>query len=312
MVPYFMSALDVMIGLSKDPDALITAGHRLNRLFCGVRLKRHRVGRRYWPYLEGGKGDVILLIHGFGADKDRFGIFLPMIRRGFRIVVPDIPGFGDQPQYWENCYDVGSQVRRIERFIESLGLEKFHLMGVSLGGYMAAYYAAHNAHRVKSLCLMDSAGFSSAVSSDALRLFQDEQRNIFMPRDGAQMQMLMDYLLHRPAVLPTHLRRYWLKRTLDLLPWRQKLFDDLLAGGIYLMDDLAGNIKVPTLVMWGAEDRICHVSTVETIMARIENCQACIIHGCGHIPIVEYPSLSARLYKDFLGKVRNDAAGAVG
>ncbi len=290
--------------MSRDPDALIDTGQRLNRWVCGMRLKRIQAGRRSWPYLDGGKGEVVVLLHGFGADKDRFGAFLPMIRRGFRVVVPDLPGFGDQQQLWDAGYDIASQIRRLERFIASLGLQRFHLMGVSLGGYLAACYAAKNTRRVRSLCLMDAAGFSSPIESDALRLFENGQRNIFLPADGAGMQLLMDYLLYRRVVLPQALRRYWLNQVLDLLPWRQKLFDDLLAGGLYLMDDLAGAITAPTLVIWGAEDRICHVSTVETIMARIDNSRSYIIHGCGHIPLVEFPFLSARIYRNFLRSFR--------
>ncbi len=304
MLPYSVKALDAMIRMSRNPDALILAGHRLNRLFSGLRLRCHRVDDRNWPYLEGGHGEAILMLHGFGADKDRLGSFLPMMRRDFHVIVPDVPGFGEQRQEWASRYDVGSQVYRIERFIESLGLEKFHLMGISLGGYLAAYYASQNPHRVSSLCLIDSAGFSSPVSSDALQLFESERLNIFLPRDESDMQLLVDYLLHRPLVLPKTLKRYWLKQTLDLMTWRIKLFDDLLSGGIYLMDDLACRIKAPTLVVWGAEDRVCHVSTVDSIMDRIEDCLAYILHDCGHIPILEHPALSARLYRNFLWEHR--------
>ncbi len=304
MLPFSVKAINAMLDKSKDPDALFDAGYRLSRLFSGLRVRRQQVGRRNWPYLVGGQGEVVVLLHGFGADKDRFGSFLPMMRRGYRIVVPDIPGFGEQQQVWGASYDVGSQVYRIERFVESLDLEKFHLMGISLGGYLAAHYASRNVHRVKSLCLMDTAGFSSPINSDALQLFQDQQRNIFLPKNKDEMQLMVDYLLYRRLVLPEALKRYWLKQTLGLLAWRQKLFDDLLSGGIYLMDDLARRIKAPTQVLWGAEDRICHVSTVDTILSLIEHCQAHILHGCGHIPIIEHPALSARLYRNFLWKHR--------
>ncbi len=309
VLPFGLKVFDLMLNVAEDPDALIQTGYRLNRLISGLKMRRIRVGHCAWPYLEGGKGDLVVLLHGFGADKDRFGSFLTMIRRGFHVVVPDIPGFGEHEQVWDDVYDVGTQVRRIERFLETLGLERFHLMGISLGGYLASLYASRNAHRVTSLCLMDTAGFSSSANSDALQLYEDEARNIFLPKDEADMQLMVDYLLYRPLVLPVAFRRYWLQQTMDLMAWREKLFDDLLSGGLYLMDGLADRIKAPTLVVWGAEDRICHVSTVETIMARIENCRSYILHGCGHIPIVEHPGLSARLYMDFLGKCGKDASG---
>lgn len=150
---------------------------------------------------------------------------------------------------------------------------------------------------------MDSAGFSSPVSSDAFRLFNTHDRNIFLPSSGEEMQDMVNFLMHRPVQLPAILKRYWLQQVLDKLPWRQKILDDLLRNGLELMDELAGEIKVPTLVVWGAEDRICHVSTVENIMGMIDHCRAYIIHGCGHIPVVEFPGLVKKIYKDFLRQV---------
>lgn len=300
MLPFSVNLLNLLLKIGRNPDGLIETGHRINRRLCGFLLKEQPVDRWVWPYLEGGEGETIVLLHGFGADKDRFGSFLPLIRRSCRMVVPDIPGFGKQHQLWSARYDIDSQVRRLEGFIDAIGLDRFHLMGVSLGGYLAGYYTARNPGRAKSLCLMDSAGFSSPADSDALELFKESRQNIFLPGSDMEMQTLMDHLLHRPLKLPATLKAYWLQQTLDLRSWRQKLFDDLLDGGIYLMDDLAGRIKVPTLVIWGAEDRICHVATVDNILALIEDCRAYIIYDCGHIPILEFPSLSARLYRDFI------------
>jgi abhydrolase domain-containing protein 6 len=300
MAPFSLGSLDLMLRMIRSPDALIEFGRRFSRRLNGVQLRAQRVGERIWPYLEGGRGDSIVLLHGFGTDKDRFGALLLMMGRGFHYVVPDVPGFGEHRQGGAASYDIDTQVLRLERFVDAVGLEQFHLMGISLGGFMAAYYAARNPDRVSSLCLMDSAGFSSPVRADAMRRLQDDGYNIFLPMDGGGMQLLIDHLLHHPVRLPDTLKRYWLKQSLDLLPWRRKLLEDLLDGGLYILDSVASRIQAPTLVIWGAQDRIFHVTTVDTIMALIEDCHAYIIHGCGHIPIVEFPILSARIYKDFL------------
>jgi pimeloyl-ACP methyl ester carboxylesterase len=66
------------------------------------------------------------------------------------------------------------------------------------------------------------------------------------------------------------------------------------------MDGLANSIKVPTLVVWGADDRICHVTAVDRIHSGVEDCRACIIHRCGHIPMIEYPLLFKKIYLGFL------------
>ena len=69
---------------------------------------------------------------------------------------------------------------------------------------------------------------------------------------------------------------------------------------MHRMDSLATEIKVPTLVIWGADDRICHVTAVDKILSLVEDCRAYIIHCCGHIPMIEYPLLFRKIYMGFL------------
>lgn len=303
MLRLFMQGLNLMLTTARNPDKAIDAVIRLNRRVCGVRLKSRKAGSMLWPFLEGGTGEPILLLHGFGADKDRFGSLVSYLRISRKVVIPDLPGFGDHLPDWSVSYGIEDQVRRLETFVNLRSAVQYHLMGISLGGYLAAYFTVRNPHLVKSLCLMSSAGFSSPVVSDAWSLYLKRGRNIFLCTTAQDVQDQMDYLLHRPVKLPGAVKRYWARRGAELLAWRRKLFDDLMAGGVARMDDLAQHIKVPTLVLWGAQDRVMHVSTVGNIVSKIANCRAYIIHACGHLPIIEHPVLSRKLYMDFLDRL---------
>ena len=242
----------------------------------------------------------MVLLHGFGADKDRFGSLVPFLRRRHQVIIPDIPGFGEHLPNWSVSYDIDDQVERLHGFFSAIGLQRFHMLGLSLGGYLAGVYAARFPLRVYTLALMDSAGFTTPIPSDAQRLYESEGRNIFLYSNGRELQALMDFLLYHPIELPIALRTFWTCQGLARQAWRAKLFDDLVAGGMDALDRLAPAIQVPTLVIWGAEDRICHVSAVDRILAKVKDCRAYIIHGCGHIPMLEYPALFRRLYLDFL------------
>lgn len=307
MVRLFMLGLNMLLKAARNPEHVFDVIINLNRLLCGMQLRHQRVGPKVWPYLEGGQGEPVVLLHGFGADKDRFGAMVLFLRRTHHVVIPDLPGFGESTPDWSAAYGIEDQVRRLENFLRAIGLGRVHLLGISLGGYAAAYYASQYPDRVKSLCLMDSAGFSAPVVSDAWAFFLNCNRNIFLCTSAHELQIQMDYLLHRPIKMPSAVKHHWARRGLALFAWRQKLFDDLLAGGIELMDDRACHIMAPTLVIWGAEDRICHVSTVDRIMGMIPHCRSIVIHGCGHIPIVEFPVLSRKLYMAFLRQYANRA-----
>lgn len=273
---------------------------RLGRWLCGMRIHFLKAGDIIWPYLDGGKGFPVVLLHGYGADKDRFGSLVPFLRGCHRVIIPDIPGFGEHLPDGSLSYGIHDQVGRLDEFLRAMGLQRFHLMGLSLGGYLAGVYAARFPQQVCTLALMDSAGFASPVPSDARRLFESVGRNIFLYSNEREMQALIDFLLYRPIKLPMALRSYWTRQGLSRQAWRAKLFEDFMAGGIHDLDRLAPSIQAPTLVIWGADDRICHVSAVNRVLALIKNCRAYIIHGCGHIPMIEYPVLFRRLYLDFL------------
>ncbi len=301
MGDYLLKGLNLALKISDPPDMLMNGLLHMNRWLCGVRSRYRRTGDLIWPYLVGGKGFPVVLLHGFGADKDRFGSLVPFLRRSFQVIIPDIPGFGDHAPNWSLSYDIDAQSERLEAFIKAIGLRRFHLLGLSLGGYLAGYYTVRFPKRVRTLALIDSAGFSTPVPSDAQRLFESQGRNIFLYTNEQELLDLVDFLLYRPVKLPTAVRRYWIRQGISQRFWREKLFADLMTGGLHLMDSLAGAIKVPALVVWGAEDRICHVTAVERIHSLVEDCRACIIHRCGHIPMIEYPLLFGKIYLEFLG-----------
>ena len=309
LVRLYMHGMNFILRHWRQPEVAMTRLVQLNRWLCGMQTRYQKAGPFIWPYLEGGTGVPVVLLHGYGADKDGLRSLVPFLRRRFRVIAPDLPGFGEHLPDWRVNYDVDSQVARLEAFIKALDLHRFHLLGLSLGGYVAARYTIRFPHRILSLGLMDSAGFSSPVPSDAERLYACKGRNIFLYTDEHQMEQLIQFLLHRPVKLPPSVRRYWTRQKLEQYAWRRKLFDDLMAGGLDLLDSQAHLIKAPTLVIWGAEDRICHVSAVDRIRSSVEDCRAYIIHGCGHIPMIEYPMLFRRIYLGYLAGL--GAGGAV-
>lgn len=216
------------------------------------------------------------------------------------MVIPDLPGFGDHVPDWQAVYDVPGQLERLQSFFRELGLERFHLLGISLGGYVAAFYAARFPQRVQSLILMNTAGISSPVPSEAFTLLEQHDQNIFLYANEEQVQKMIDYLMYRPIQLPLQIRRYWAARGRQTLSWRRKMFADLLSDGIYRLDEYARDIQAPTQVLWGRQDRICHVSAVDRLLEMIPDCQAFVIDSCGHMPLFEYPGICLRLCLRFL------------
>jgi pimeloyl-ACP methyl ester carboxylesterase len=291
------------LAFTVDPERWLSKTLAVTRWSGGMRLRRITADGIEWPYLVGGSGEPVVLLHGYGANKDRFGSLVPFLRRRHHVVIPDLPGFGDHHVRAELDYGISSQVLRLDAFIRAVGLTRFHLFGISLGGYAAALYAARFPQKTLSLALMDPAGLTAPEPSDAMRVFEQTGRNIFLYTHPEDVQLLCDFLMYRPLELPARIKRYWALWGRTHLAWRQKLFNDLIDGGLDLLDDRAMEITAPTLIFWGAQDRICHVSSVKTLLTLIADCRAYVFHGCGHMPLFEYPAACRELYGQFLHKV---------
>jgi pimeloyl-ACP methyl ester carboxylesterase len=302
-----LKGVDWLIRYKVDPDPFLARIIQLIRKLSGMQLRHVMTGGIRWPYLTGGCGAPVVLLHGFGADKDRFGPLPSLLRRWYRVIIPDMPGFGEHEPDWRADYSVPAQVNRLDAFLSALGLNRFHLIGISLGGYAAAYYAAMFPRRVRSLILMDSAGVRSPVLSDAFKLMLVRDQNVFLYTNEKQVQTLIDYLMFRPVRLPPRIRRHWAEQGRRSLAWRRKLFADLLADGLFRLDETARWITAPTLVIWGRQDRILHVSAAARLVEMIHRCSAYVLEGCGHIPLLEYPAPCARLCSSFLMSQTDDS-----
>ena len=139
----FAAALAALILAARlAPVRMLALGLALERRISGLTLKSARVDGFDLPYLEGGKGEVLVLIHGFGGDKDNFTRIARFLTPHYRVLIPDLPGFGDATRRLDAGYGMDEQTDRISVFLGQLGLDRVYLGGNSMGGFIASLYAA--------------------------------------------------------------------------------------------------------------------------------------------------------------------------
>lgn len=253
-----------------------------------------------WAYLSGGQGETVLLLHGFGADKDHFGPFLCAFRDRYRLIVPDLPGFGASSREMSLAYDIPNQAARLKDFIQALGLKRFHLAGVSMGGYLAAYYAAHHPAEVKSLLLMAPAGVSPPVPGKLEATYDREGRILLLYRSPEEFDDLMGVIFHSPPWVPGPIKRYLVDRHRHDYALRAKILSDMLAGGMTLLEGRLERIACPTLVLWGREDQVVPAACLARFVEEIPRSRGVMIDNCGHVPYLEKSARTTALYQDFL------------
>lgn len=285
------------------PGVIFESATHALRWWAGLERHEVRVDDHTWVYLEGGEGETILFIHGFGADKDRWGTFPAGFSGSYRLVVPDLPGFGEDSGVPSASYDIESQVKRLNRFVETIGLNKFHLVGISMGGYISAYYASEYPEKVKSLALMDALGVKSRIPSYFWQRYKKDGKVFFLYKTLQEFDEFMSVVFYRPPWIPVRIRDYLAQKGALNHDFRKKVLEDMAGCGLYLLEDRLQRIRAKTLIIWGANDRIIHVSSVEKFEKGLKNSRTVIIDKCGHVPYFEKPGETKRAYRDFLASL---------
>ena len=124
-------------------------------------------------YTTGGAGEPLILVHGFGADKDHFTRLAGYLTPHVRVFVPDLLGFGESPRPADASYAPADQAERVRAFARALGLQRVHLGGNSMGGFIVTDYALAHPDEVASLWLLAPAGTALAFDSDLARAMAD-------------------------------------------------------------------------------------------------------------------------------------------
>ena len=222
-----------------------------------------------------GKGEPLVLFHGAGT-VDGFDFAEAWADR-FRVIVPYHPGFGesgDDPTFT----DIHDYVMHYLELFDALKIDALNLVGISMGGYMAAKFASEHAHRVKKLALIAPYGLDvpdhptlDIIATPAEQLVPMLVSNFDMLKDRLPEKPDMDFIAARYREATSFARLFWEHPT-DLKFPR------------YLH-----RVTMPTLLVWGDEDRLIPVQQAQTWRKLIPNAEVVIVKGAGHIVYRDKP-----------------------
>jgi abhydrolase domain-containing protein 6 len=252
-------------------------------------------------YLEGGKGEIVVLLHGFGANKDSWTAFAKYMK-GYHLVIPDLPGFGESSQVPNDSYDVESQVRRIDRFVELLKLDKFHLAGNSLGGAYTATYGAKHPGKVVTLALLDPVGAPSQNKSELI-IQWEKGNNLLLASNTEDYNKLMELVFFKKLSLPASFNKIILADWIAHGGFNKKILNDWQPQSFSLTPILP-LIQAPVLIIWGDQDKMVDVGGVSFLEKNLKNYRTVIMKDTGHCPMMEKPEETAKAYISFLNEKR--------
>jgi pimeloyl-ACP methyl ester carboxylesterase len=281
----------------------------LERLSSG--LKRHlvQVGDHRVVYSEGGQGETVVLLHGFGASADSWNRFAKPLTKHYRVMAPDLPGWGASTRLAKASYGYPAQVERLHQFFSRLKLGRVHLVGHSMGGFLASAYAAQYPDEVITLGLIAPHGM---VEPEPSELFRDVAKgdNWLVASTHQEFDRLLNNVFAKRPYAPKAVLRYLADHAIRNSTKSAQIFAEMQTNDPTLAERLP-KIETPALIVWGDQDRVLHVSSADLFRRGIKNSEVMIIPGSGHMPLVENARQCANAWLAFVeksGKSRSAAA----
>lgn len=302
-------SLVLLTACSSMQDSIFGLALKTERAMSDLKLYRINAAEHEWEYLDSETKDkpVLLLLHGFGADKDnwiRFSRHLPE----YRVIIPDLPGHGETSFNENFQYDFFQQAVWLDDFINKLELDQVHIAGNSMGGAIALSYGHDHPERVKSIILMDSAGVFPVNKSEFEQIIESGGKNPLIVNSKADFEALSDFAMEQPPFLPWPAHSVLARRAQERNDINHKIFSDMLAMGEETKKDdknlkMLEEITPPVLVIWGQKDRVLDVASVAIFEQHLPNSRSIIYPDVGHTPMLEVPKESAADVKKFIEEI---------
>ncbi|HOW56640.1 MAG TPA: alpha/beta hydrolase [Smithellaceae bacterium] len=265
---------------------------------AGLVKKEIKIDDHKIVYLEGGRGTTILMLHGYSANKDNWPRFAAFFTNNYHVVIPDLPGHGESSQLMNASYDAASQIERLHKFRQAVKINKFHIVGNSMGGWFAGAYAVRYPDDVLSVGLFDAAGVQSLEKSEVVKLMEKGESPLLL-KDSNDFDRLMKLVFVNPPRTPYPFKKMFIKQGLANRPFNEKIAKDMAPGFTSLESDLP-KIEAPALILWGDQDKILDISSVPVFEKGLKNYKTVIIKDCGHAPMLEKPKETSDAYLSFI------------
>ena len=244
-------------------------------------------------FIEEGEGEPLILLHGLFGALSNFEALIVHFRQTHKVVVPMLPLFELDLLHTS----VGGFAKYMHKFIEKRGYTDYHLLGNSLGGHIALVHVLKHPEKVKSLILTGSSGLYESGMGDSYPRRKDYE----------YIRKKTELTFYDPATATTQL----IDEVYEICNNRLQLVRILALAKSAIRNNLGeelGQIKQPTLLVWGNQDSVTPPFVAQEFQRLIPNSELRFIDKCGHAPMMEQPEEFNRVLEEFLAKIKKAAA----
>jgi len=243
----------------------------------------HKEGK--FEYVEVGVGHPLMLLHGLFGALSNFSDLIEHFRHTHKVIVPILPLYDLDLLHTT----VKVLAKHVQQFIDHKGYDQIHLLGNSLGGHVGLVYILSHPEKIKTLTLTGSSG-----------LFENAMGDSYPKRgDYEYIRAKTAETFYDPAVATKQL----VDEVFEITNSRIKVIKIIALAKSAIRNNLGeelGQIKVPTLLIWGKNDKVTPPFVAEDFHKLIPNSELAFIDQCGHAPMMEVPIAFNEILEKFL------------
>ena len=244
-------------------------------------------------WTEAGTGIPVLCLHGLFGTSEHWQGVIEALAPNYRAMALTLPIFETPP----DDLSVSSLRAHVEAFLEAERVPPAIVVGNSLGGHVGLDLALHAPERVRGLVLSGSSG-----------LFERGFTRGVPHRPSAEfVREKMTEVFHDPAMVTPE----WVEAIRDVMSRRSyamRVLQVSRSARRYNLEDRLGDIRCPTLLVWGMEDRITPRDIAIRFLEGIPDATLRLVPECGHAPMLEHPDAFARAVEEFLESLTSEPA----
>jgi len=285
--------VSVAAGFWERPLSYFNALTAVQMRLGGARSRYVTVaGHRLHYYVTGPEtGPPVVLVHGLGGRCEDWRNLAPyLVHAGFRVYMPDLPGYGRSDRPADFSYSIPDEAQAVAGFMDALGLKQVELGGWSMGGWIAQYLAASRPERITRLVLFDSAGLNVAPAWNT---------ELFTPVSAMELDQLDVLLMPHPPAVPSFVAADILRVSRERAWVIHRALKSMLTGRD-ATDKLLPQLRMPVLIVWGELDHITPVDQAATMQRMVPQSQLDVIPNCGHLAPVQCADLIGPKVAEFL------------
>lgn len=261
-----------------------------------VRKEIDLPGGLHYAYLEGGAGEPLMLLHGFGANKDHFTRVSRFLVPRYHVIIPDHIGFAESSHPQDANYSPMAQAERLRSFAHALSIERLHLGGSSMGGQIAMTYAARYPAEVASLWLLDPAGIWTAPKSEFQMILAKTGENRLLARNVDEFGQVIKIAMYSAPFIPRPIMNVLSRERVTNYGLEQRIFKEIEADSL---EKRVIGMPVPTLIVWGDKDRVLNPAAAHILHRLLPRSKVILMPDVGHLPMMEQPQQCADDYLSF-------------